>query len=152
MNRAKSSAGRLVVKIVFIGVIAYMATTVLGGFLLAIYEGNPAPGQEPRPLFNHCMRKLTVLDDEFQARMVQAQLSLAEGKTDATWPVWLTKDLSPTLDVLRVSCKIDTHPELIMVVDSLSSRAKQASAQHASITATKQETLSDLQALGRRAP
>ena len=152
MNRAKSSAGRLVVKIVFVGVIAYMAITVLGGFLLAIYEGDPAIGQEPRPLFNHCMRKLTVLDDEFEARMVQAQLTLAEGRVDSTWPTWLSQDLSPTLDVLRVSCKIDTHPELIMVVDSLSSRAKQAAAQHASITANNQTTISELQALGRRAP
>ena len=152
MTRAKSSAGRAIVKLAFIGIIGYMATTVLGGFLLAIYEGNPTLGEEPRPLFNHCMRKLTVLEDEFDARMVQSQLTVANGKVDATWPVWLDDTLSPTLSTLRTACVLDTHPELTLVVENLSSRAKQASERHASMNANQQSAHSELQALGRRAP
>ena len=152
MTRPKSSAGRLIVKLVFIGVISYMAVTVLGGFLLAIYEGNPAAGQEPRALFNQCMRQLTVLEDEFESRMVQAQLHLAEGRVDSTWPAWLESDLESTLGSLRTACVLDTHPELLAVVDSLAGRAKQAAAHHANLSAESQSSISDLEALGRRAP
>ena len=152
MTRPKSSAGRLIVKLVFIGVISYMAVTVLGGFLLAIYEGNPTAGQEPRALFNQCMRQLTVLEDEFESRMVQAQLHLAEGHVDDTWPIWLASDLEPTLGVLRSTCVLNTHPELLVVVESLASRGKQAAAHHASLSADTQSSISDLEALGRRAP
>ena len=152
MTRPKSSAGRLIVKLVFIGVISYMAVTVLGGFLLAIYEGTPEPGQEPRALFNQCMRQLTVLEDEFESRMVQAQLNLAEGRVDPTWPRWLDSDLAPTLGALRAACVLDTHPELLAVVDSLESRGKQAASQHASLSTDGQSSISDLEALGRRAP
>ena len=129
-----------------------MATTVLGGFLLAIYEGNPTLGQEPRPLFNQCMRKVTVLEDEFEARMVQAQISLATGKADDTWPKWLDEDLSPTLSLLRTACVLETHPELTLVIENLGSRAKQASEQHASLVMGNKADHNVLQALGRRAP
>ncbi len=152
MNRPKSTAGRRIVKLVFIGVIAYMATAILGGFLLAIYEDAPEPGQEPRALFNQCMRQLTVLEDEFESRMVQAQLRLAEGRIDSTWPQWLKSDLEPTLGQLRTACVLETHPELLVVVDSLASKGAQAAAHHASLSAENQSSISDLKALGRRAP
>ena len=152
MTRAKSSAGRAIVKLVFIGVIGYMATTVLGGFLLAIYEGNPTLGQEPRSLFNQCMRKVTVLEDEFESRMVQSQLTLATGTADDTWPKWLDEDLKPTLSVLRTACVLDTHPELTLVIENLASRAKQASEQHASLVMSNKADRNVLQTLGRRAP